>query len=549
VRAYLNSRFLEIAGECSQLDKLKKVLKDARVSATPTAVINAVGVASLDGGYQVQPYTLTDIYNSIWLDDTTGGGTFGKYKKTDSKLGLDFSSSDDRVVYAEGKALRHTHSCATVISLAASAGARLKEDQLGAALKASYDNNNKLNISLVAGEFISPIWAAFSTDPGDVSEPENRYSAATALWQWYWSDKTRASDQSKKYVLSQFNGLALYHFRGLSWETKSSASGTVGVQAAVFGASTTGSAKIEVGGETALEDYAVLKYGVDVPVMKPIPPLKDVAASMEKYAVFQPIGDWLKTPVTSAASVEMVHEISLSDTLCLEKWEASDAVSDLRTERVQNRPTGTPERCRFIARLKLGAPTSGEVSASYTVTLKYDKDGNGAKDAVNDVTLVVGKGERLSDLRGDISLVRTERNALAITGSALSGQSDFIIFRRKPGMTITSIDPNPVITVTCDDEAPATADAKLTILPSANGSTEIRIQIDDAHTTVMPKLKAKGGHCSIMGTAHISVAGVNSPLAVGLSFGPIAVAPIAPLVTDPLARDPMHIRLSPSSNM
>jgi hypothetical protein len=534
VETYLNGHFIDVVNQCARITRFTRSRQ--LIPAVPAALRSSIG-ADFQGGYQaLDRRTLTDLYSAIWTTPTTAeSAEFGSYRRLTDGLALRFSSADDRVVYGEADSTRHTHNCSTVVSFALQAGARLGEDALAAALRASHDDTTNLSLSLVTGTFRSPIWSVFSDAPGRQPPRSNRFAAYAALWQWYRAVPTRADEVNKYFLLDQFDGLAMYRFTGLSWKTMGGGSVSASGNLAVISASASARGQIDMTGSTTTDNFYVLRFARSVPTFRPLPSVSAIASGLAETADFIQVGEWPTTPITSSAPVRLIHEIALPARLCdSPNWTSNDAVTELSVQSVESSDPTVAEVCRFSALFTppVIAAADGGAATQYEATLQFPSATNPTSSTarLRDIKFVVGRGESLADYRSRVSLLPLEHSMRRSAGRVLLGEARFRVSTLQ-GTTVQSFAPASTVYVSCEGEEPRLAVANVDLIqPSSGQLPEAHVRILEAETTQWDQLTMAGGTCRISGQIQAVVAGVANPISVDLGVRNATVAGDPPAV-------------------
>lgn len=248
------------------------------VSAIPTQIVSDLKLNSADSStvFINSDESITREFGYVY----TKSQQDTDQKEPDRYLGLEYNVDKDQAISPGISGFQYNATCSNALnaSLDASGGYSFPIATVKASLSADYEGSTSYSISLVKGQFASPILAMYKGTNGDgLSTSGEEFFAALVFWDWYASHPDQVGERNS--VLSDFDGLSLYKSASAKEKTKLAANVSAGISAAVA----TASAATDLGHTTAsqftgnsYESAAVVKAGKPVRHFADIPALRDV---------------------------------------------------------------------------------------------------------------------------------------------------------------------------------------------------------------------------------------------------------------------------------
>jgi hypothetical protein len=162
-----------------------------------------------------------------------------------------------RLLTAQGFPLAYyDHSCATSIaaSLKANAGWTFPMADVSSALQNDLNSKNTYHLALVSGTMSSPLWEMYKSKE---SQDYKTYGQLL-IWDWYSRHPDAVADTTKRYLLTQFNGVSVYKLTTNSFTDDGKVKATAGATLPVLKISGELEAAYKTSTEVKVESFGLV---------------------------------------------------------------------------------------------------------------------------------------------------------------------------------------------------------------------------------------------------------------------------------------------------
>ncbi|WP_421730782.1 hypothetical protein [Brevundimonas sp.] len=282
----------------------------------------------------------------------------GEYENLGSDLTIDYGVLGSRQYNALRDNVSYNYDCLTALSGAVKTKGKLTLGvlDLQTAIGAAVDDSDSRNISLVYGEFPSPVPHGLSIGGGGVYDPVDSFHYAVGLWNWYSLNTPRIGQSN--YVISVFKGITIYDFQNVrlsrSASGDGSVSGSAGAGALSLSVDATGSASISTGSGLQASGFRAIAFDQDpVASLRRIElPGMDAAAGLARRAPSR-LERSGSEPVTvyGDGPIDLAHFVpGLPTRICQRAWTTSSSgYTLLQDPRSVSNEAGA-RGCMFYAR-------------------------------------------------------------------------------------------------------------------------------------------------------------------------------------------------------
>lgn len=255
---------------------------------------------------------------------------------------------------------------------------------ISTALQADLSSKSTYHLAFVSGIFYSPLWQAYMS----TTDSDWRTYGRMLLWEWYSRHPQAASDQVPRFVLTQFNGAAVYRLFTSSFSNDGKADLSVALGAASVNFSGSLQAAYDQSSQSRVESFGIVARQLEGSsseddAFQTLPSLPELAGRISSAGKAHLDPDSTDHRLYSAtAHAQIIYGIP--EVICKSPWSINPSTTQDGNLTISSSPiftdpkdSKTPPYCKIQVSYQLNSPPGPNARASLAYVLQTDiKDSN-----------------------------------------------------------------------------------------------------------------------------------------------------------------------------